>query len=49
MDDNIEVFRMSDIMDGQPTEFVTQARYEEIIRLNKKGGKNGERTKSDTV
>ena len=44
MDDNIEVevVRMSDIMNGQPTEFVTPERYEEIIRLNKKGGKNGE-------
>ena len=41
MDDNIEVFRMRDIMNGQPTEFVTQERYEEIIRLSKKGGKNG--------
>lgn len=41
MDDDIEVVRMSDIMNGQPTEFVTKERYEEIIRLNKKGGKNG--------
>lgn len=40
MDDEIEVFRMDDIMNGQPTEFVTKERYEEIIRLNKKGGTN---------
>lgn len=37
MDDEIQVFRMSDILNGQPTEIVTQERYEEIVRLNKKG------------
>lgn len=32
MDDEIAVVRMDDIMNGQPTEFVTKERYEEIIK-----------------
>lgn len=32
MDDDIAVVRMDDIMNGQPTEFVTQERYEETVK-----------------
>lgn len=40
MNENVEVITIGELMNGQPTEFVTKERYEEIIRLNKKGGTN---------
>lgn len=36
-DDDVEVFTLGEMFDGEQVEFVTPERYEEIIRLNKKG------------
>lgn len=42
-DEDVEVFTLGEMLDGERVEFVTPERYEEVIRLKKKGGKDGKR------